>query len=81
MLAIVNNEATHGVLICGSRVGAAGAANKIPGIRAGLCHATYSAHQGVEYNAMNILVLSARVIGVELAYEVNASISGGGVYE
>ncbi len=78
MLAIVNNEATHGVLICGSRVGAA---NKIPGIRAGLCHATYSAHQGVEYNAMNILVLSARVIGVELTYEVNASISGGGVYE
>ncbi|MBA2738011.1 MAG: ribose 5-phosphate isomerase B [Pyrinomonadaceae bacterium] len=69
-LAIINNEATRGVLICGSGVGASVAANKIPGIRAGLCHDTYSAHQGVEHDAMNVLVLGARVIGVELAYEL-----------
>jgi len=56
-----------GVLICGSGVGASVAANKIPGIRAGLCHDTYSARQGVEHDDMNMLVLGARVIGVELA--------------
>lgn len=71
--AILKNEATRGVLICGSGVGASVAANKINGIRAGLCHDTYSAHQGVEHDAMNVLVLGARVIGEELAKElVNA---------
>jgi len=60
----------RGVLICGSGVGASVAANKVPGIRAGLCHDTYSAHQGVEHDDMNILVLGARVIGVELAREL-----------
>ena len=60
-------QAERGVLICGSGVGASVSANKIPGIRAGLCHDTYSARQGVEHDDMNILVLGARVIGVEIA--------------
>jgi RpiB/LacA/LacB family sugar-phosphate isomerase len=60
----------RGVLICGSGVGASVAANKLPGIRAGLCHDSYSAHQGVEHDDMNVLVLGARVIGVELAREL-----------
>ena len=68
--AIVKEEATRGVLICGSGVGASVAANKIKGIRAGLCHDTYSAHQGVEHDAMNVLVLGARVVGTELAKEL-----------
>lgn len=68
--AIINNEAARGVLICGSGVGASVAANKIKGIRAGLCHDTYSAHQGVEHDAINILVLGSRVIGMELAKEL-----------
>jgi ribose 5-phosphate isomerase B len=59
-----------GILICGSGVGASIAANKIPGIRAGLCHDTYSAHQGVEHDAMNVLVLGARVIALELAQDI-----------
>jgi ribose 5-phosphate isomerase B len=58
------------VLVCGSGVGASVAANKIPGIRAGLCHDTYSARQGVEHDDMNVLVLGARVIGSELAREL-----------
>lgn len=68
--AIVSKEATRGVLICGSGVGASVAANKIKGVRAGLCHDTYSAHQGVEHDAMNVLVLGARVVGAELAKEL-----------
>jgi len=68
--AILDGRAERGVLICGSGVGAAVSANKIPGIRAGLCHNTYSAHQGVEHDDMNMLVLGARVIGVELAREL-----------
>jgi ribose 5-phosphate isomerase B len=63
-------QADRGVLICGSGVGASVAANKLPGIRAGLCHDTYSSHQGVEHDDMNVLVLGARVIGVELAREL-----------
>ena len=62
-------QAERGVLICGSGVGASVAANKVPGIRAGLCHDTYSAHQGVEHDDMNVLVLGARVIGIETARE------------
>jgi len=69
-LAIVNDEAERGVLVCGSGVGASVAANKIPGIRAGLCHNTYAARQGVEHDDMNVLVLGARVIGVEMAREL-----------
>jgi ribose 5-phosphate isomerase B len=68
--AIVQNRADRGVLICGSGVGASVAVNKIPGIRAGLCHDSYSAHQGVEHDEMNVLVLGARVIGSALAQEL-----------
>jgi RpiB/LacA/LacB family sugar-phosphate isomerase len=68
--AVLAHAAERGVLICGSGVGATVAANKLPGIRAGLCHDTYSAHQGVEHDDMNILVLGARVIGTELAREL-----------
>jgi ribose 5-phosphate isomerase B len=68
--ALLSGEAERGVLVCGSGVGASVSANKIPGIRAGLCHDTYSARQGVEHDDMNILVLGARVIGVEMAYEL-----------
>ncbi|HWA15243.1 MAG TPA: ribose 5-phosphate isomerase B [Gemmatimonadales bacterium] len=63
----------RGVLICGSGVGASVAANKLDGIRAGVCHDSYSAHQGVEHDDMNILVLGARVIGVELAKELTGA--------
>jgi RpiB/LacA/LacB family sugar-phosphate isomerase len=68
--AVLDGAAERGVLICGSGVGASVAANKIPGIRAGLCHDSYSAHQGVEHDDMNVLVLGARVIGAELAREL-----------
>src|SRR5436190_13684110 len=66
-LSVLEGDSERGILICGSGVGAAVAANKIPGIRAGLCHDSYSAHQGVEHDDVNMLVLGARVIGVELA--------------
>ena len=68
--AVLGGAVERGVLLCGSGVGASVAANKLPGIRAGLCHDSYSAHQGVEHDDMNILVLGARVIGVELAREL-----------
>src|SRR6187200_286062 len=68
--AINAGEAERGVLICGSGVGASVAANKIPGIRAGLCHDSYSARQGVEHDEINVLVLGARVIGSALAKEL-----------
>jgi RpiB/LacA/LacB family sugar-phosphate isomerase len=67
---ILEGRAERGVLVCGSGVGASVSANKIPGIRAGLCHNTYSARQGVEHDDMNVLVLGARVIGIELAREL-----------
>src|SRR5213594_4008360 len=69
-VAVLEGKADRGVLVCGSGVGATVAANKIPGIRAGLCHDTYSAHQGVEHDDMNVLVLGARVIGPALALEL-----------
>jgi ribose 5-phosphate isomerase B len=69
-LAVVEGRAERGVLICGSGVGASIAANKVPGVRAAVCHDTYSAHQGVEHDDMNMLVLGARVIGPELAKEL-----------
>jgi ribose 5-phosphate isomerase B len=68
--AVLDGTAERGVLICGSGVGASVSANKLPGIRAGLCHDTYSARQGVEHDDMNVLVLGARIIGVELAREL-----------
>jgi ribose 5-phosphate isomerase B len=66
-LAILDGRADRGILVCGSGVGASIAASKLPGIRAGLCHDTYSAGQGVEHDDMNILALGARVIGIETA--------------
>jgi RpiB/LacA/LacB family sugar-phosphate isomerase len=69
-MALRNHQADRGILICGSGVGASVAANKIVGIRAGLCHDTYSAHQGVEHDDMNVLVMGSRVIGAELAREL-----------
>ena len=79
--AVVSRQAQRGILICGSGVGACIAANKVPGVRACLCHDTYSAHQGVEHDDMNVLCLGARVIGLELAIELvktflNARFSG-----
>jgi ribose 5-phosphate isomerase B len=68
--AVQRGEAERGVLVCGSGVGACIAANKLAGIRAGVCHDTYSAHQAVEHDDMNVLCLGARVIGPELASEV-----------
>jgi len=67
--AIKAGVAPRGIVICGSGVGVGVAANKIPGIRAGICHDTYSAHQGVEHDDMNVLVLGARIIGSALAIE------------
>lgn len=60
----------RGILVCGSGVGVSVAANKVPGIRAALCHDTYSAHQGVEHDDMNVLCMGARVIGPELMLEI-----------
>jgi ribose 5-phosphate isomerase B len=68
--AIRAGVADRAILICGSGVGVCVAANKIPGIRAGMCHDNYSAHQGVEHDAMNVLVLGARVIGTAVANEL-----------
>ena len=67
---ILRGEAERGILICGSGVGASVAANKLAGIRAGLCHDSYSAHQGVEHDDMNVLVLGSRVIGPSLAEDL-----------
>jgi RpiB/LacA/LacB family sugar-phosphate isomerase len=68
--AILSERVERAVLICGSGVGASVTANKFSGIRAELCHDTYSAHQGVEHDHMNVLVLGGRVIGEELAHEL-----------
>lgn len=68
--AVLDGRAERGVLICGSGVGASVAANKLVGIRAGMCHDTYSAHQGVEHDNMNVLVLGSRVVGVKLAEDL-----------
>jgi ribose 5-phosphate isomerase B len=74
--AIVAGGADRGILICGSGVGASVAANKIRGIRAAVCHDTYSAHQGVEHDDMNVLTLGSRVIGSEPAYECAVAFLG-----
>jgi len=68
--AILDRKAERGVLICGSGVGASVAANKLTGIRAAVCHDTYSAHQGVEHDDMNVLVFGSRIIGVKLAEDL-----------
>ena len=74
--AVAGGAAERGVLVCGSGVGASVAANKVRDVRAAICHDTYSAHQGVEHDDMNVLCIGARVIGEELAREVLASFLG-----
>jgi ribose 5-phosphate isomerase B len=67
---VASGEVQRGVLICGSGVGASIAANKVHGVRAAICHDSYSAHQGVEHDNMNVLVLGSRVIGSALAEDL-----------
>ena len=79
--AIRNGEAQKGIIICGSGVGASITANKIKGVRAGLCHDGYYAHQGVEHDDINVLCIGSRIIGIELIKEIiisfiNAKFSG-----
>ena len=74
--AVAGGTAERGVIVCGSGVGASIAANKIAGVRAAMCHDTYSAHQGVEHDDMNVLCIGGRVIGPETAREVLASFLG-----
>ncbi len=69
-LAVLDGRAERAILVCGSGVGVAVAANKLPGIRAAMCHDHYSAHQGVEHDDMNVLALGARVVGDALAAEI-----------
>ena len=68
--AVIGGRAPRGVLICGSGVGASVAANKIQGVRAAICHDSYSAHQGVEHDDMNVLVLGGRIVGTSLAKDL-----------
>ncbi|MBI4287214.1 MAG: ribose 5-phosphate isomerase B [Chloroflexi bacterium] len=68
--AVATGKAERGIIICGSGVGACIVANKFPGVRGGLCHDTYSAHQGVEHDDMNLICLGARIIGIEIAKEI-----------
>lgn len=75
-LAVRDKRAERGILVCGSGVGASVAANKVPGIRAGLCHDSYSAHQGVEHDDVNVLVLGGRIVGEALALELIKSFLG-----
>lgn len=73
---VASGEAERGIIVCGSGVGACIAANKVPGVRAAVCHDTYSAHQGVEHDDMNVLCLGARVIGLEAAAEIALAFLG-----
>ncbi len=73
---VILGNVDRGIVICGSGVGVSVAANKIPGIRAAICHDTYSAHQGVEHDDMNVLCIGGRIIGSELAFEIIASFLG-----
>jgi ribose 5-phosphate isomerase B len=74
--AVARGDAERGIILCGSGVGASVAANKVKGIRAGLCHDTYSARQGVEHDDMNVLCLGARIVGVALAADLVAAFMG-----
>ena len=71
--AVASGEADRGIMLCGSGVGACVASNKIRGVRAAVCHDTYSAHQGVEHDDLNVLCLGARVIGIEVATELTVA--------
>ena len=73
---VATGSADRGLLVCGSGVGASIAANKIAGIRAAMCHDTYSARQGVEHDDMNVLCLGARIVGIELAREIISAFLG-----
>jgi ribose 5-phosphate isomerase B len=73
---VSSGRADRGIIICGSGVGACVAAGKLPGVRAAVCHDTYSAHQGVEHDDMNVICLGARVIGSELAFEIAVKFIG-----
>jgi ribose 5-phosphate isomerase B len=84
--AVQSKQVERGIVLCGSGVGACIAANKLKGVRAGVCHDTYSAHQGVEHDDMNVLCLGARVVGIEPAKEivlayVNAKLNPGERYQ
>jgi ribose 5-phosphate isomerase B len=68
--AVAKGEVERGILVCGSGIGACVVANKIKGVRAGICHDTYSGHQGVEHDAMNVLCIGSRVVGEALALEI-----------
>ena len=74
--AIQSGEVERGILLCGSGVGASIAANKLRGVYAGVCHDTFSAHQGVEHDDMNVLCLGARIVGTSLAAELVTSFLG-----
>ena len=74
--AVATGRAERGIIACGSGVGVAVAASKIPGIRASMCHDTYSARQGVEHDALNVLTLGARVVGPELAADLVGAFLG-----
>ena len=71
-------QAERGIIVCGSGVGASITANKVTGVRAGLCHDTYSAHQGVEHDDMNVVCLGARIIGLDLSKEILTAFLGAG---
>jgi ribose 5-phosphate isomerase B len=74
--AVASGEVSKGIIVCGSGVGASVAANKLAGVRAGVCHDTYSAHQGVEHDDVNVLCLGSRVVGIELAKELVSAFLG-----
>lgn len=74
--AIVEREVSRGIVVCGSGVGACVAANKIDGVRAAICHDTYSAHQGVEHDDMNLLCLGSNIVGISLIAEIVAAFLG-----
>ena len=74
--AVAEGKAERGILVCGSGVGASIAANKVRGVRAAMCHDTYSAHQGVEHDDMNVLCMGARIVGIELAREIATAFLG-----
>jgi len=69
-LEVASGAAERGVIVCGSGVGASVAANKVAGVRAAMCHDTYSAHQGVEHDDMNVICIGARIVGLALAQEL-----------
>jgi ribose 5-phosphate isomerase B len=75
-LAVQRGDADRGIVLCGSGVGASVVANKIAGVRAAVCHDTYSAHQGVEHDDMNVLAIGARVVGPEVVVELVRAFAG-----